>query len=280
MIAYLWMLLSSLAFAVMGVLVHGLRDRCDWQVLLLARITLQLSFAALLARSAGVSLHVWGPPRLWVRSVAGSIAMLCQFFAYTRLPVSDVLTLANTFPIWVALLSWPLLGRSPSPATWLAAGSGVLGVFLIQQHFGDDDLANLLALASSLFTAIAMIALHRLRDIDPRAIIVHFSAVTLLFCVASLFLFKRSFSAADLGDTASLLSLFGVGVGALAGQWYLTKAFAAGDAARVSVVGLTQIVFGLAFDLLLFGYTFTPTTLLGMALVAAPTGWLLASRTE
>ena len=49
MTAYLWMLLSSLAFAVMGALAHALRRRCDWQVILLARVALQLLFAALLA---------------------------------------------------------------------------------------------------------------------------------------------------------------------------------------------------------------------------------------
>jgi drug/metabolite transporter (DMT)-like permease len=69
-------------------------------------------------------------------------------------------------------------------------------------------------------------------------------------------------------------------VAALIGQLFLTKAFAEGEAARVSVVGLTQIVFALAFDVRLFGYTFAPLALLGMALVVAPTGWLLASRTE
>ena len=140
--------------------------------------------------------------------------MLCQFFAYTRLRGSGVLTLVYTFPIWVALLSWPLLRRSPSAATWLAAGSGVFGVFLIQQRFADDSLANALALASSVFTAVAMIALHRLRDLDPRAIIVHFSAVALVFCVASLFLFERLFAPADLAHPGSLLALLGVGAAA------------------------------------------------------------------
>ncbi len=276
---YLWMLLSSLAFALMGTCTHALRGRCDWQVIALGRAALQLLFALALVRAAGVRLRILRPCLLWVRSIAGSIALVCMFYSYTRMPVSDVLTLANTFPIWVALLSWPLLRRPPAPAVWLAAASGICGVYLIQRpHFANRGLAAALALASSLFTAVAMIALNRLRAIDPRAIIVHFSAVALLFCIASLFLFERDFAFDDIGDAPTLLLLLGVGTAALVGQLFLTKAFADGDAARVSIVGLTQFVFALVFDVLVFDHAVSGLTLLGMMLVLAPTAWVMTSR--
>jgi drug/metabolite transporter (DMT)-like permease len=262
----------------MGALTHGLRERCDWQVIVLARAALQLAFALALARAGGVRLFVWRPGLLWVRSVGGSVSMVCMFFAYTRLPVSEVLTLANTFPVWVALLSWPLLRRPPPASVWLAIASGVLGVVLIlRPDISEGRLASLLALASSVFTAVAMIALHRLGGVDARAVIVHFSAVALALCVATLFLFERAFAPRDLWDTRPLLELLGVGVAALVGQLFLTRAYAVGEAAGVSVVGLTQIVFALAFDVLLFDHTMGPWTLLGVALVVAPTAWLLAS---
>jgi len=277
---YLWMILGSLAFALMATFAHGLRSRCDWQVVVLARAGLQLTLALVLALAGGVRLSVWQPRTLWVRSLAGSVAMVCMFFAYSRLPVSNVLTLANTFPIWVALLSWPLLKRPPSAPVWVAVASGVVGVYLIEEpQFADGSVASVVALASSVFTAIAMIALHRLGDIDARAIIVHFSAVALVFCVASLFLFERSSAPLDdLWDAPSLLLLLGVGVAATIGQLFLTKAFAVGKAANVSVVGLTQIVFAMVFDVLWFGHTFGLSTLLGMALVLTPIAWLMASR--
>jgi drug/metabolite transporter (DMT)-like permease len=273
------MLLSSLAFAVMVACAHALRSQCDWQVIVLVRAALQLAFALVLAWLGGVRLAFWPPRQLWVRSVGGSIAMVCQFYAYTRLPMADVLTLANMFPIWVALLSWPLVRRVPSASVWLAAVTGILGVVLIQQpRLADGSLAAGLALASSVFTAVAMIALHQLRDLDARAVIVHFSAVALVFCFAALFLFDRPYAAFDVWDAPALLLLLGVGTAAVTGQLLLTKAYALGDAARVSVVGLTQIVFALAFDVLLFEHTFDAVALLGMALVVTPTAWLMLAR--
>ena len=54
-------------------------------------------------------------------------------------------------------------------------------------------------------------------------------------------------------------------------------AFALGDPSRVSIVGLTQLVFGVAYDRLVWHRQYSAGTIAGIALVAAPTAWLLAS---
>jgi drug/metabolite transporter (DMT)-like permease len=268
------MLCSSLAFAVMGALVHSLRTSYDWPVIFLARVSVQLLLALALALAAGVTLHLWKPGILWLRSCAGSISMVCMFYAFTRLPASDVIVLANMFPIWVALLAWPWLGQPPSLQVWIAVASGVTGVFLVQQpEWSRQSLAYVLALLSSMFTAIAYMALHRLGHLDARAVIVHFSSVALVVSVVCLFVFERSHET-DL-DGATLLRLLGVGASALVAQLLLTRALAEGHTAKVSVVGLTQIAFALVIDVLIFGYRFTPVALLGMALIVAPTAWLI-----
>jgi drug/metabolite transporter (DMT)-like permease len=273
---YLWMLSGSFSFAVMASMTHILGAACDWQVIALVRAGVALIFSATLALAAGARLVFFDPPTLWLRSLMGSFSLVCTFFAFTRLPVSDVLTLTNVFPIWVALLSWPILREPPSARVWLCVASGIVGVILIQQpHFAEGNFACLVALASSVSTAIAMIGLHRLGAVDPRAIVAHFSGVSLFFCLGSLFVFDHTSKAEDLGDTWIILMLLGIGMTATIGQLFLTKAFAAGPASKVSVVGLSQIVFAMAFDLLFAQRTFNPVTLLGTALVMAPVVWLL-----
>jgi drug/metabolite transporter (DMT)-like permease len=74
--------------------------------------------------------------------------------------------------------------------------------------------------------------------------------------------------------------LFGVGVFATVGQLFLTKAFAAGPPAKVSVVALAQVVFAMIFDMLVWGRSFSVVTIVGMALVIAPTGWLLVRQAQ
>jgi drug/metabolite transporter (DMT)-like permease len=48
----------------------------------------------------------------------------------------------------------------------------------------------------------------------------------------------------------------------------------------VSVVGLLQIVFALGLDLLIDGSNLHPIALAGIALVLAPTAWMMLGRTE
>ena len=74
------------------------------------------------------------------------------------------------------------------------------------------------------------------------------------------------------------MGMLGLGLCATIGQLCLTKAFATGSPAKVSVVGLTQIVFGLLVDVLLLGNVPSPLTLVGIVLVLAPTAWVLTHR--
>jgi drug/metabolite transporter (DMT)-like permease len=273
------MLCGSLAFAVMGSLAHTLGASYGWQVIALARTVLPLLLVSLFGLAVGVRFVYVRPRTLWLRSLAGSVSMMATFYALTRLPVSDVFTLTNMFPIWVALLAWPLLNEPPSSGVWAAVASGVVGVALIQQpHLAEGNPTCLVALSASVFTAFAMIGLHRLSGIDTLAIVAHFSAVALAVCVGCLFAFDRAPLPTQVPAGASLWCLLGVGLSATVGQVFLTKAFAAGAPAKVSVVGLMQIVFAVGIDAAWWHRSFNLLTLLGMGLVLAPTAWVMLRR--
>jgi drug/metabolite transporter (DMT)-like permease len=275
---YFWMLCGSFSFTLMGVLAHTLlhvNKACDWQTVAVFRAGLVALFAALVARIAGAKLVFW-PWRLWVRSIAGSGSMVCTFFAYDRLPLADVITLANTFPLWVAILSWPLYRHAPGVKMGLAILIGVAGVVLVEQpHFESGNLGVVAALAAAALTAVAMLGLHSLSNIDPRAVVVHFSSVATVVCLIAFFIGPREHDIANVLDPFILLKLAGMGVAALVGQLFLTMAFATGAPAKVSVVGLTQIVFALIFDVCLFDHQVNEWTLPGTVLIIAPTAWLL-----
>jgi drug/metabolite transporter (DMT)-like permease len=277
---YYWMLGGSVAFAVMGMLAHGMRTSCDWQVIALLRSTLAFIFAAILTRAAGARFVVFARPILWLRSIAGSISLVCTFFAFSQMPQSEVLTLTNVFPLWIAILCWPLYGKRPTPELMIALACGMAGVVLIQQpRFAEGNLGAIAALVASLATAVAMLGLNRLNDLDPRSIVVHFSGVSALACVACLFLFKRQFTDAWPG-AREMLMLLGVGVSATVGQLCLTKAFASGPPTRVALVGLSQIPIAMLFDIVVWGHGFNLITLLGTLLVLGPTARVMSVRRD
>ena len=253
---YLWMLCGAASFAVMAAMTAALKDTCDWQWIAIARTGLAMFFAATLAVAGGAKLVFLRPGKLWMRSIAGSISLLCSFYAMTHHSTSEVVTLFNMFPLWVAVLSWPLMGEMPPLDVWPAVVVGLVGIALIQPpDLGGAQAAVAAALFCSFTSAIALIGLHQLKEIDPRAIVAHFSAVALAGCVAALFVFPRT-RPLHLDMQSSAL-LVGVGLFATIGQLFLTKAFAAGPPARVSVIGLTQVGFTMLLEVAFWQRSFS-----------------------
>ena len=84
-----WLMFGSAAtFAAMSACAHALKDRCDWRVVTIARAGLAIVFTFLIAKLQHAPLAWPGPKTLWVRSIAGSLGMLCAFYTLTHMPIS------------------------------------------------------------------------------------------------------------------------------------------------------------------------------------------------
>jgi drug/metabolite transporter (DMT)-like permease len=275
---FVWMLCGCAWFTAMALYTEALGQRnCQWQFVALARSALAALFACLLAVGTGTRLVFFRPRVLWVRSVAGSCSMLATFYALTHMPASDVLTITNTFPLWVAILSWPLAGERPTGGAWAAVGCAVCGVVVAMHPQGDGFRwqPSLCAFVASMFTAVAMLGLNRLHGVASLAVVVHFSAVSTLFCGAALLVFDRGEGPAGLADPDTLLRLLGVGTTATVGQVCLTRAFATGSPTKVSVVGLSQVAMVMGSEAVLGWKTFNALNVIGTVLVIGPTAWLM-----
>ena len=274
------MLWASMAFTLMATFSRWAGDYCDWRLIAFARASLACVLAFLLAKSLKAKLVFWRPRILWMRSCAGSISMFCNFYALAHLPVSDTLTLMNTAPIWVTLLSWLVFKQKPSVGIIFAVMTSFVGIVFIQQpHFQEGKIAILMVLVGAVTTSIAMLGLSRLQSVDPRAIVVHFSAVASFSTLTLLLMTGPSNSFAPLDNWRAVVLLVLIGASGVLGQIGMTMAFAKGHATRISVVALSQILFGLVFDLVLWKHKLNWMSLFGMVLVIAPTAWILLGET-
>lgn len=279
LLPYAWMLASAGAFSLMAICTRALEPMCPWQVIAIFRAGLAMLFAAGLTYQARARFAVFQPKILWMRSLAGSVSLLCGFYAMTHHSLSEVLVLTNMYPLWVAVLSWPLLGEFPSTEVWVAIALSITGMCLMQPPQAiEARLAFGAALLSSFTSGIALIGLHKLKQLDPRAIVTHFSGVALMMSIAACFVFPQTRTTTV--SLPTVLLLLGVGASATAGQLFLTKAFTTGNAARVAVVGLSQVAIVMLLEILIWGRAFNGQTLLGMALVVAPTGWMMMRRAQ
>jgi len=273
---YVWMTCAMLAFASMGALAHGLQTQFGWEVIALARSIVVLAVSGFLAVVGGVRLLLWRPRTLWIRSVVGTMTMLCVFYSFTRLPVAIVITLISLAPVWVALLSWRLLKHAVGKGVWFAIAIGLAGVVLIQQpQLSQGNFAVLVPLGASFLVAIVMISLHYLQNVDHRAVVFHLAAVNLFGCMAAVLVSGFKTAPQIPHEPIPWLMLTGVGLASVTGQLLQTSAFASGSPAKLSIVGLTQVGFAMMYDVLVWGHEFGWLVLLGIVMVIAPTAWLL-----
>lgn len=269
------MIVGQFSFSVMAVCSRAAGERFDWPVVAFARAIIPLVLTGLVCTLT--STIPWRPSAmLWIRSLAGSVSLICTFYSFTHLPVSDVLTLTNLFPVWVAILSWPVLGRLPSWDIWLSAVLGVVGVALVQQpHIETGQVATYAAITSSFASSIAMLGLHRVQGVSAHAIVFHFSAVSMVFCLGALWITQAPLASPRLLEVSSLALLAGVGLSATFGQFCLTRAFVDGEPAQVAVAGVVQVLIGSVLEACFWPRAFPWLTLAGMALILGPTTWVL-----
>jgi drug/metabolite transporter (DMT)-like permease len=284
------MLIGSVCFAAMALLAESLRDQFTYPWITMVRSGIATTLAIALTLLGGAQLVFLRPVTLWIRSLSGWASMICGFYALTHYDVEIVLALTNMYPLWVAILSWPLLGKTPSLKTWLALFVSCIGMWLVYASSISFDMINTsrsynprlaipMAVLAGMLSGVALINLHRVKHIDTRAVVAHFSAVaTVLSFVVWIFLPVSP--PVDVVDRASVLRLVGVGLAATLGQICLTKAFSTGAPARVSVVGLSQVVVAVIVKFIIEGRIPTAGSMLGMSLVVASTIWVILSHSE
>lgn len=284
--AYLWMLIGSIFFAAMSLLTESLGAHFSFTWIVAIRSLIAAIWMIGLTLASGHRLVFFKPRSLWMRSLAGCTAMLCLFYALTHYDVAVILSLSGTFPIWVAVLSWPLLGHFPSWSTWLALAISFVGMSLVYLAADEASImrlaaphhqptaAILAAVAAAMFSGVALIGLHKVKEVEPSAVVAHFSGVSTIICLALWAAMPNQQGLAP-SDSWTWLRLLGVGLTATVGQFFLTKAFQHGQPARVAVVGLSQVAIAGLYKWIFYQRAPGWLSLLGMALILAATVWVM-----
>ena len=275
----LWMVFGGFAFATMGALTHELGKHCDWLIIAFVRMLISFVITFGLARAAGINPFVFNNRTLWLRSFVGSSAMLGTFYALTKLPISEIAIIVETRPIWVALVAGYILGETTGKRVWLSIVFGMLGVILVEHpRIMEQNLASLIAMYAAFAGAVVMICLRKLKDLDSRVIVTHFSGTATIITLITLFSVRGEVDLSVFSNMNIMFMLLGVGVFGTIGQLAMTKAFSVGEAPSVASAGFIRVGFSAGYDLLIWQYIFSPLTIVGMFLILISTGWLIKKK--
>lgn len=191
----------------------------------------------------GIPALSTGYPWLHVmRSAAGLASMYCFFFAVARMPLGDVMVLNYTAPLFVPLLALAWLKESITPRLWLAICLGFAGVVLtLKPGMAVFSAVAVIALASGLLAAVAVVTIRRMAHREPSTrIVFYYSAVS---CAISAVPLAWGWQTPSL---IQLLLLAAVGMLATGGQLFLTRGYSLAAAARVGPFLYTAVIFAAA----------------------------------
>lgn len=201
------------------------------------------------------------------------IVTLTTFIAGVRtLPLTTAYTLFFVAPLLITALSALLLRERVGAQRWVAIAVGFGGIVVAMRPSADGafTVAGLLVLAAAVGYSLSAIIARVLGRTDSSMTML-FWTMTLMTPVALLLAWPDWVTVAR--GHWSLIAAVGV-VGAL-GQYCLTEAFARGEASVVAPFEYTALVWGVGFDLALWGVLPDGLTWVGSAIVVAAGVYLL-----
>jgi drug/metabolite transporter (DMT)-like permease len=232
--------------------------------------------ALLLARYRNISLRITDQPNTWRRSLYGTTAAVCTFYALasSHIPLEDAVTLGATAPIFVALLSGPLLGERVGAAVGAAVLLGFTGIVaVVRPSLGAEIPVALIATLGAVFYALAMIWLRKIGPGETHeAVVLHFSLVAFCVCLAS------SIPVWHWPHWPATGFLLGAGLAGGGAQIAMTRAYSLARAAPVTAMSGLGIVFTYLLALPIFGGQPDAWQVAGSLMVIAATLLLTVKR--
>lgn len=274
------MFIATVCFALMGAAVRWAVQYVGIGEVLLYRALLGVVVLTAVGRLRGVPLMSPHPRQQWLQACATAVGLGAYFVAIAGLPLATALTLNYTSTLWVALLAAAAVYARTCQVRRvdaLVALAGFAGVVLVLQPSWTAQSApyGLAGLASGLIAALTYRALPRLAALgEPllRTLLHSNLAVALLgLGLASIFGWHPLTGPAALAVSC-------VAALALAGQWFLSKAFASGEMVLAASLQYLGVVHAALLAGALFGDWPGPVAWLGTGLIVLAALVCLRSR--
>lgn len=247
-----WMIIASFLFACMGVCVKLGSVQFSTGELVFYRgfVSVAMMFVAARLRAIPLATPHW---RLQLsRSVSGSVALMCYFFAIGILPIATAATLSYTSPIFVALLLAFFLGERLRWPTLLSVVTGFGGVLLLLRPTlaSGQELGAVVGLASGAIASLAYISVRELgRAGEPEVRTVFwFSLVT-----TALGLGWALSGELHMPDWRGAAIVLGVGLFGGLAQLAMTRSYRYGRTVVSASLSYSTVIFASFFGAMLWG---------------------------
>lgn len=197
------------------------------------------------------------------RGVIGTVSLYLLFYAISTLGLGQAITYQYTYPIFLSLFSWLLIGEKLNKREWGAIVVGFIGILFVFRpdvHLSPKE--HIIGLGNAVLTSFAYLSIRQLSGYyDTRAIVLSFMLSGIVLPIISMSIGEWvgvlpgwEFMIGEFKWPTELMQWFmivALGITALIGQFMMTKAFQYGKAGQVAAVSYSNILFSMILGIVL-----------------------------
>ena len=204
------------------------------------------------------------------RSLLGVAGNILYFYAFTRLALADVIVVSQAVPLFVTIIAWIFIREVIGWRRWVSVLFGFIGVLIAINPSGAIEIATIAAIIATVFWAITMLLMRSMgRTESPYTIAFYYMLAGALITACLLPWIWQDLSL----NVCFLLLISGILGGV--GQILMTYALKIAEASVVSPFNYTAILWGIIFDLSIWGTAPSRETLIGAIIITASGLYLL-----
>lgn len=261
----LFILLAALGFAFMSFFVKMAGDVPTMQKAFFRNIVAVLIASVSLVRYKG-SLHVdkrdYLP--LFLRSLFGTIGLIFNFWAISRLALPDANILNKMSPFFAVIMSIFILGEKPNRMDILTVIVAFVGaMFVVKPTAGLASLPAIVGLIGGMCAGTAYTFVRKLgkHNVPGPLIVFVFSAFSSIVCLIPMLMDYQPMT------FIQLLCLILAGCSAALGQFSVTAAYTFAPAKEISVFDYSQVIYAAILGFLVFHEWPDRMSLIGYVLI-------------
>lgn len=200
-----------------------------------------------------------------LRTVCAVVTGVSAFYAFSRLPLAQTYAILFATPLFVTVLSIPILGEKVAARRWAAVVVGLIGVMIVLRPGGAAlEIGHAAGLLSAMTAAVAAVVVRKIgRDERPVVLLLYPLMGNFVAMGLALPFVYRPVPLVDLGLWAVIALL------ALMASLLVIAAYRAGEAVIVAPMQYSQIIWATIYGYLLFGETPDGYTVVGAAIIIA-----------
>jgi drug/metabolite transporter (DMT)-like permease len=272
-----YMLFASFAFALMGLFVKRLGKDFDTVEIVFFRNLLGVLFIGMTYVKSPFTLLGAKPGLLLFRGFIGTISLYAFAYNLTHVSLGEAFTYYQTSALFIAIFSFWILKEKMNLPSWIALLLGFAGIIVVfRPDIGGSWKNNVMGLSNGLLSAAAYMAVSELKKwYDTRAIVLTFMGWGIVLPICSMWIgeyyqnedFNFMVATFKMPTTNHIFDIVMVGLTALLGQIYATRAFGLEKAGIVAAISYSNVLFSIGIGMMIGDKIPDFYTILGMAMI-------------